>query len=246
MKKETFIYRDFHSPPSGEPEGALTFKEAFGYGLLGLVVIGGSFFIGRSILRRARSTSEEKKTYLEGNAATYAKQIKMAFENDNYFGWGVDKKALRRIVLDIPSKTEFKKVINSYQKLYHRAMMADMKSKLKSTEYNEMLAIIAAKPESGTQLAQAKPSPVQYESWAKRLKAAFDITYGIFPGTDEDAIKAVFLEMQTQADFWKTAEVYKKLFGDDLVKDLKSELEFWEIGPMMDILNKKPKSQGLP
>jgi hypothetical protein len=218
-----------------------TLKEKLTYGIIGLVAIGGSFFIGRSIIRKARATTEEKKTYQEGNPATYAKQIKMAFENDMWWGWGTDEEALRKTIQAIPSKEEFKKVITSYQKLYARSMMADMQDELTSTEYNEMLAIIASKPEQGTSAIVAHSTVLQYEAWAKRLRAAFEITYWMFPGTDEDAIKAVFLEMQTQADFWNTAQVYQKLYGDNLVNDLKSELEFWEYDGMMQLVLKKPK-----
>jgi NADH:ubiquinone oxidoreductase subunit 3 (subunit A) len=57
-------------------------KEIITYSLLGVVVLGGSFFIGRRLVRKARSDSEEKKTYEEGNEATMAKQLKMAFDND--------------------------------------------------------------------------------------------------------------------------------------------------------------------
>ncbi|MGC4036082.1 MAG: hypothetical protein QM764_08975 [Chitinophagaceae bacterium] len=219
-----------------------TLKEKITYGIIGIVVIGGSFFIGRSILRKARSTSEEKKTYEEGKPATYAKQIKMAFENDNWFGWGTDEEALRKTIQAIPSKDEVRKVINSYQKLYARSMMADMQSELSTSEYNEMLSIIAAKPDKGNGSVELQLSPVQYQSWAKRLKAAFDITYGVFPGTDENAIRAVFLEIPTQAAFMETAKAYQSLYSNELITDLKSELEFWEYNPMMSIILKKPKT----
>lgn len=223
-------------------EGEFTLKEKLQYSLIGLVVLGGSFFIGRTIIRKARATSEEKKTYDESNPAAYAKQIKMAFENDNYFGWGTDEEALRRTVRAIPSKDEFRKVINSYQKLYARSMMADMQDELSTTEYNEMLAIIAGKPDRGTAQIQRPLTAGQYLSWAKRLKAAFDITYWMLPGTDEDAIKAVFLEMPTQDAFWQTAQVYKNEYGRELMSDLKSELEIWEWAGMMGLIDKKPKS----
>lgn len=219
-----------------------TLEEKIKYGILGLVVLGGSFFIGRKLVRRAKSYSEEKKTYEEGTEATYAKQLKMAFENDNWFGWGTDEEAVRKTLRAIPSKEYFRRVINSYQRLYSRSLMKDMQDELTSTEYNEMLAIISAKPDRGNVLKPPVLSAVQYQSWAKRLKAAFTITYGPFPGTDEDAVKAVFLEIPTQAAFGQVALAYKKEYNDDLMSDLKSELEFYEYVPMMSIIAKKPKA----
>jgi len=218
-----------------------TLKEKLTYSIVGLVVLGGSFLLGRSVVRGARATSEQKKTYEDGNAASFAQQLKMAFENDNYFGWGTDEVAIRDVIRKVPSKDYFKQVINSYQKLYARSLMADLKEELTSSEYNEMLAIIAGKPDKITGNYSPILTQQQYLSWAKRLKAAFDITYWFVPGTDEPAIKAVFMEIPTQADFQKVAAAYLKEYGNDLMSDLKSELEFWEIGSMMDIINKKPK-----
>jgi hypothetical protein len=223
-------------------EDGLTFKEVVLYGTLSVMVLGGSFFIGRSIIRKARSTSEEKKTYSEHNGAYYAQKLKLAFENDMWFGWGTDEEAVRQILRSVPSKEVFKAVINSYQKLYARSLMLDLKKELTTSEYSEMLAIIAGKPDkTPTGDAPIQISTQQYAAWAKRLKAAFDITYWFMPGTDEDAIKAVFTEMPTQLDFQKTALVYKSLFGNDLINELKHELEFWEYGSYMSIINDKPK-----
>ena len=218
-----------------------TLKEKLTYGIVGLVVLSGSFFIGRSIVRNANATSEQKKTFEDGNAAAFAQQLKMAFENDNYFTWGTDEESIRSVIRKVPSKDFFKQIINSYQKLYARSLMADMKDELATSEYNEMLAIIAGKPDRITGSYKPILTYQQYLSWAKRLKAAFDTTYWFVPGTDEEAIKAVFLEIPTQADFSKVAQAYLKEFGNDLTSDLKSELEFWEIDAMMDIINKKPK-----
>ncbi len=218
-----------------------TLKEKLTYSLVSLVVLSGSFLLGRTIVRGARATSEEKKTYEDGNAASFAQQLKMAFENDNYFGWGTDEEAVRDVIRKVPSKDYFKQVINSYQKLYARSLMADLKDELTTSEYNEMLAIIAGKSDKITGNYKPILSAQQYLSWAKRLKAAFDITYWFVPGTDEPAIKAVFMELPTQADFQKVVAAYLKEYGNDLMSDLKSELEFWEFGPMMDIINKKSK-----
>lgn len=227
---------------STHPPDEFTLKEKLTYGIVGLVVIGGSFFIGRSLVRKARATTEEKKTYEEGNPATFAKQLKMAFENDNWLGWGTDEEVIRKTLQAIPSKEAMRKVINSYQKLYARSLMADLQSELTISEYNEMLAIIASKPETGNSAIVPQSTALHFQSWAKRLKAAFDITYLFLPGTDEDAIKAVFMEIPTQSDFWQTAQAYRTLFDNDLVSDLKSELEFWEFAPMMDIILKKPNA----
>ena len=218
-----------------------TLKEKLTYGIVGLVVLSGSFFIGRAVVRHARATGEEKKTYDDSNAAYYSQKLKMAFENDNYFGWGTDESAIREIIRKIPSKDEFKKVINSYQKLYARSLMLDLKEELTTSEYSEMLAIVAGKPDSISKNGNPIIGVQQYISWAKRLKAAFDITYWFVPGTDEPAIKAVFMEIPTQADFGRVAQAYQKEYGNELISDLKSELEFWEYAPMMEIINKKPK-----
>ena len=129
------------NPTSTHTESDFTTKEKIQYTILGVLVLGGSFFIGRKLVRKVKSNTEEKKTYEEGSSATYAKQIKMAFDNDMWFGWGTDEAALRKTIRAIPSKDEFRKVINSYQNLYSRSMMKDMQDELTSTEYNEMLAI---------------------------------------------------------------------------------------------------------
>lgn len=219
-----------------------TIEEKLKYGIVGVVVLGAAFFLGRKLIREAKANTEEKKTYEEGSAATFAKQIRMAFENNMWWGMGTDEEALRKTVLAIPSKDEFKKVINSYQKLYARSMMADMQDELTTSEYNEMLAIVATKPERGVSHVQLQLSIEQYQSWAKRLRAAFEVkSWGFLPGTDEDAIKTVFMEIPTQTAFLETAKVYQSLFGDELIADLRSELEVGEAFEMNAILEKKPK-----
>ena len=219
-------------------KGNFTIKEKVLYTLAGVVILGGSLFIGRSLIRKARSNSEEKKTFEEGSPADMAKRLKMAFENDGWFG--TDENAIRNVFRSVPSKDEFKKIITSYQKLYSSSLMADLKDELQSSEYNEMLAILSAKPEQNGQ--PLLPGSAQHSAWARRLKAAFDLSYGWFPGTDEDAIKAVFMEIPTQTAFQQVALAYKKEFGNDLLIDLYKELEAWERAEMMDIINKKPKS----
>ncbi|SRR5258708_17789339 len=221
-----------------QQQGTLTTREKIQYGLIGLIVLSGAVIVGRKLILRSAANNEEGKSFESGSAAAYAKQIKMAFENDGW--WGTNSKALRQTIRDIASKQQFVEVLNSYNRLYNQSMMRDMQSELKSTEYDEILAILAAKPEK----TGGPTQPVgytQYLSWAKRLNAAFNIYYGIFPGTDEDSIKAVFLEIPSQTAYQQVAAVYKQTYGADLTTELKGELEFWEYGPMMQLITSKPQ-----
>ena len=215
----------------------LTVKEKILYSLIGLGIVGGGVFFGRKLVLRSVANREENKSFEDGTPATYAKQIKMAFENDGW--WGTDTEKLRSTLRDIPSKQVFLKVQESYKKLYNSNMITDMSDELQTTEYNEMLQIIGQKPDkTGGKPAYALTS---YEGWAKRLKAAFDKSYGFLPGTDEEAIKAVFNEMPTQKAFYITAAFYKKLYGNNLMDDLKSELEVWELSDYLKMITTKPK-----
>lgn len=226
--------------PEYMPGQDFTLKEKIQYSLLGIIVVGGAVIIGRNWIRKGRANNEERKTLEEGSAPTYAKQIKMAFANDGW--WGTNVEALRQAIRDIPGKSEFRKVMTSYQKLYNSSLLGDMQKELTSTQYNEMLYIVSAKPEVFSRDAQQQLTMGELQGWAKRLRAAFDDGWGPLPGTDEDAIKSVFLEIPTQEVFVQVGGVYKSLYGNDLIAHLKSELEFWEYDPMMQIINGKPKN----
>jgi hypothetical protein len=213
----------------------LTTREKIQYSLIGLVVLGGAAILISSLLKKSQANLEERLTLEDGSSATFAKQLRMAFEND---GWpGTDEEAIRQVLRKVTSKEDFKRVIDSYQRLYNESLLRDMKSELTSSEYAEMIAIISAKPDrySAGSINQP-PSSQQYISWAMRLRSAFD---GI--GTDEDAIQAVFIEIPTQSDFQQVANSYRAEYGNDLMSDLQGELEFWEYGSMMKIITDKPK-----
>jgi hypothetical protein len=220
------------------PQG-LTLKEKLVFGLAGIILVGGAVIVVRNAIKKHRADSEESKTYRDGSAATLAKQLKMAFENDGWFGTNIP--ALRETITRVPSKQVMRQVIESYQRLYNRSLLRDMENELQSSEYNEMLAIISAKPEKYNPGTAVQITSASYQSWASRLKAAFDKSYGPLPGTDEEAIKAVFNEIPTQTAFLQTGIAYKSMYGRDLITDLKSELEFWEYQPYMSIITQKPK-----
>jgi hypothetical protein len=227
--------------PTAQQQDSWTLKEKLIYSLIGLVAVGGVIFIAKKIIRDRVSNKEENKSFEDGTPATYAKQIKMTFEND---GWpGTDTNALRTILTEIPSQDEFEKVKKSYARLYSKArkkanLLDDMSSELQTTEYNEMMQIMDAKPKK----KEAVAASVSYKAWAKRMKAAFDKTYGFLPGTDGDAIVAVFNEIPNQAAFVQVADAYKQLYGTNMLDDLKSESEFGQYDNWMKIITSKPQN----
>jgi len=221
----------------GTTNNDLTLKEKLLYSLIGLGIVGGGIFFGRKFVLKSVANREEKKSFEDGTPATYAKQLKMAFDNDGW--WGTDTEKVRSTLREIPSKQVFLQVQESYKKLYNSNLITDLSDELQTTEYNEMLQIIAQKPDkTGGQPPSVANS---YVGWAKRLKAAFDKSYGFLPGTDEDAIKAVFNEMPTQKAFVITGVAYQKLYGSNMMTDLKGELEMWEYNDYMKIILSKPK-----
>ena len=240
METAVTTYQSKPSPvqavqPTQQDKETWTLKEKILFSLLGVVVVGGTIYIGRKIILNKIANKEENKSFEDGTSATSAKQIKMAFEND---GWpGTDTEALRDTLREIPSKEEFAKVVKSYQKLYNGNLIKDMSDELQTTEYNEMLQILAAKPDKKGQA----PSPVAYTAWAKRMKAAFDKEYGFFGGTDAEAIIAVFNEIPTQTAFVKVALEYKRLYGTNMLEDMKSESEFGQYDEWMKIITAKRK-----
>lgn len=216
-------------------------KERIIYGLLIAAGVGGTIWLGRKIILDFVSNKEELKSFEDGTPATIAKQIKMAFENDGW--WGTNTEALRQALISVPSQEDWDKVIKSYEKLYSTptekaVLLRDLSDELQSTEYNEMLQIINAKP-----LKKGQAAPInQYRAWAKRLKAAFDKEYGFLPGTDSEAVKVTLQEIPSQAAFVKVGVEYKAMYGTNIFDDLKSEAEFGQYDEWLKIIVSKRKS----
>jgi hypothetical protein len=222
-------------------EEEFTLKEKLLYGGGAVLLSVGTFFLGRKIVRSLVSNTEEKKTFGEENPATYAKRIKMAFDNDGW--WGTNTPELRKVLREIPSKQVFTKTAASYQKLYNSNLYRDMSDELQSTEYNEMLAIINAKPDRiGKKGEPPQLTSKNYSEWAKRIKAAFDKEYGFFPGTDEEALKAVFDEIPTQTAFIEVGKEYAKIYKQNILDDLKDEVGSWDYSDWMKMITSKPKN----
>ena len=217
-------------------EDDLSLKEKVVYTLLGAAGLTGIIIIGKKGIEKLIEKKAHSKSFEDGTPETIAKQIKMAFENDGYYG--TDVETLRNILVEIKSKAEMKAVHDKYTKEYHSELYKDMSDELQTSEYNEMLQIIAAKPAKEGQA----PTVSQFTAWAKRLKAAFDKAYSFIPGTDENAIRAVFREIPTQAAFINVGKSFYAEYGENLITTLKSELEVWEYPDYMKMITSKPKA----
>ena len=191
-----------------------------GVSTLGVIV----YKVSQNVIREVGAKKQENKSFGSSPHATWAKQLKMAFDNDGW--WGTDVKAVRRVLLDIPSKHDFQKVMHSY-KVANKgdSLIKDLTDELKASEFDEMLAILSSKPKKASQGEGPIYDPY---SWARRLHSAVNIYYGPFPGTDEDAILKVFAELPSKKAFMDTASAYLDLYNIPLAKDLDDDLN-WSI-----------------
>jgi hypothetical protein len=105
----------------------------------------GVFWGIKAVVKNFKQGIREQQALTEGNPAAFATQLKMAFENDNYFGWGTDEEAVFTVLEAIPSSSVMNKVQRAYRDLYGRNLAADLKEELSSEEFATALQIINAK-----------------------------------------------------------------------------------------------------
>ncbi|GAA4277013.1 hypothetical protein [Aquimarina mytili] len=111
---------------------------ATGFGL-------GAFFGVRALVRKFKRNTRERLALREGNPASFATQLKMAFENDNAFGWGTDEEMVYRTLEQVPSASLMRRVLRAYKDLYNSNLSADLKNELSTQEYAIALDIINSK-----------------------------------------------------------------------------------------------------
>jgi len=121
------------------------FKTLVIYSTLGIGTATGMFYLGRHFYRKVLTNQSQKKSLDEGDPATYATQLKMAFDNDNYFGWGTNTKEVNRVFEQIPSKTMYGKVQKEYFRMYNKNLNADLENELSSDEYNAIIRLLNTK-----------------------------------------------------------------------------------------------------
>ena len=130
---------------SSDQEKIQNFKTLVIYSTLGIGTATGMLLLGRHFYKKVLTNQSQKNSLDEGNPAAYATQLKMAFDNDNYFGWGTNTKEVNRVFEQIPTKTMYSKVQKEYSRMYNKNLNADLESELSSDEYNALIRLLNTK-----------------------------------------------------------------------------------------------------
>jgi hypothetical protein len=115
------------------------------YSSLGVGTATGLFLLVRHFYKKSQANRSEKHSLEEGDPATYAKQLKMAFDNDNYMSWGTNEEAVKQVFEELPSRKMFERVQKEYFRMYSRSLNADLEEELSSDEYNELIRLLNTK-----------------------------------------------------------------------------------------------------
>jgi hypothetical protein len=115
------------------------------YSSLGLGTATGLILLVRHFYKKTMANVSQRHSLEVGDPATFAKQLRMAFDNDNSAGWGTNEKMVTQVFNEIPSKSMYTKVQKEYASLYGRSLNADLEEELSSEEYNELIRILNAK-----------------------------------------------------------------------------------------------------
>jgi hypothetical protein len=193
------------------------------------------FFTGRHIYRKTVKTKEQNLSLDDNSQANFAKRLKMAFDNNGW--WGTDVEAVRKVFTDLKSKDEFSETIKSYKKLYTRNLVEDLTDELTTSEYYEVQNILASKPDKTGQHQVFNFEKAK--KFAKRFKAAFDYTVMGMPATDKGALTQVLIEIPSKQIFELVKLAYKSLYGTFLESDLDSELDLFDFS-WKDMMKQKP------
>ncbi|HEY9048282.1 MAG TPA: hypothetical protein VIN08_20385 [Ohtaekwangia sp.] len=115
------------------------------YTTLGAGTATGLFFLVRHFYKKSQANRSQKHSLEEGDPATYAKQLMMAFANNNYMGWGTDEKAITKVFEELPSRKMYEKIQKEYYRMYNRSLNEDLEGELSSEEYNDLIRILKTK-----------------------------------------------------------------------------------------------------
>lgn len=207
----------------------------------GVVLISGTAILTtRHFIRKSRANRAETQSLNDGTPENYAKRIKMAFDNDGF--WGTDVDALRKVFTDIPSQEEFSTVVSKYEAITQQskgAFYKDLTEELTTSEYYEMQSILKGKPlkKGGKKVFDWNAAT----AYSHRIKAAFDYTMLGMPSTDKGALEAALREIPSLYAYAMVKVVYKKEYGHEIEIDLDDELDVFDFS-WKDIVYSKPKN----
>jgi len=128
-----------------QDSGIEKFRTVVLYSALGLGAATGIVLLIRHFYKKGKYKTAANNSLEEGNPATYARQLKMAFDNDTWFGAGTNEEMVFQVFNQIPSKASYLKVQKAYSDLYGNELTTDLESELSSEDYNKVINIISAK-----------------------------------------------------------------------------------------------------
>ena len=214
-------------------------KKTLTFTLIGGAVACGIYYFVKKEITDSKASKSDAKSFQQGSPATIATQVNMALTTGTF---GALTGQLRQILIGIKSKEELDQVKTEYLNQYHKQFNADIKSKVQSSEYDELIAIADAKPFKGKQVS----NQVKYESWARRIKAAFDkklLSVESLTAIDFKALEAALKEVPTQIAFINVGKAYYTLFKDNVMTVLKDRLHSWDYNTYLKIITDKPKGK---
>jgi len=130
---------------AGQRRQILTAKDLAIYAGLGIGSAAVVIYALDRFIKKLQFNRTQKDSMNEGDPATYAKQLKMAFDNDMPFGFGTNEEAIVKVFEALPSKKMYERVQQAYSRLYTRSLNADLEDELSSDEYNNLIRILNAK-----------------------------------------------------------------------------------------------------
>lgn len=116
------------------------------WGAISLVAATGIFFGVRYLVREVKQDSAANDSLNPGAASNYASRLKMAFDNDMWWGMGTDEELIYTVFREIPSKAVYDDVIKAYSNLYKGANLnTDLQDELDTSEYQKVVEILNSK-----------------------------------------------------------------------------------------------------
>ena len=124
----------------------INYKEIILYSVLGLGAASGLFFTARHFIKKGQKLNSENKSFDTGDPASFARRLKMAFENDLWWGMGTDEEKVYQVFREIPSKAFYDRVKDEYKKQnVGHTLPGDLKDELSSAEADEVARILNSK-----------------------------------------------------------------------------------------------------